>query len=219
MGGILSRLMITDSRGDKLWRYFFGTSPAQTNLSPESKALIREALIFKPQRDVARVIFISTPHRGSMVAQGPIGRIASSLIRKPLEFVRLGPEIMHASVVQEDAGVMKLKRMPNSIDTLAPDDAFVKIMNALPLAKDVPYHSIIGDRGRGDTPNSSDGVVPYWSSHLDGAKSEKIVPSDHGANQNPQGIAEVIRILKEHSESKKRAAVANFGRAPMNAAR
>ena len=70
------------------------------------------------------------------------------------------------------------------------------------MAKRIPYHSIIGDRGRGDTPNSSDGVVPYWSSHLDGAKSEKIVPSGHGADQNPQGIAEVVRILNEHIAGK-----------------
>ena len=199
MGGMLSRLMITDSRGDKIWRYFFGKSPAQTNLSPESKALIREALIFKPQRDVARIIFISTPHRGSVIAQGPIGRIASSLIHRPLEFVSLGPEIMQASVVQaEDPGVLKLRRIPDSIDTLSPNDAWVKITSTLPMEKDIPYHSIIGDRGRGDTPNSSDGVVPYWSSHLEGAKSEKIVPSGHGANQNPEAIAEVIRILKKH---------------------
>jgi triacylglycerol esterase/lipase EstA (alpha/beta hydrolase family) len=199
MGGILSRLMVTDSSGDKVWRYFFGTSPAQTKLSPESKALVREALVFERRRDVARIIFISTPHRGSLIAGGPIGRIASSLIRKS---ARLGPEILQASVVQEDPGVMKLKRMPNSIDTLSPNDAFVKIMNELPLAKDVPYHSIIGDRGRGDTPNSSDGVVPYWSSHIGGATSEKIVPSDHGADQNPEGIAEVVRILRQHIESK-----------------
>jgi len=208
MGGILSRLMITDSRGDKVWRYFFGTSPAQTAVSAEAKALLKEALIFKARRDVARVIFISTPHRGSMIAQGPIGRIASSLIHQPLEFVRLGPGIMQASVVQEDPGVMKLKRMPNSIDTLSPNDPFVKSINTLPLAKGVPYHSIIGDRGRGDTPNSSDGVVPYWSSHVAGAKSEKIVPSDHGANQNREAIAEVIRILKEHiAKQRQRCAV------------
>ena len=36
-------------------------------------------------------------------------------------------------------------------------------------------HTIIGDRGRGDSPNSSDGVVPYWSSHLEGAETEHIV--------------------------------------------
>ena len=75
-------------------------------------------------------------------------------------------------------------------------------MNTLPIAKGVLYHSIIGDRGRGDTSNSSDGVVAYWSSHLDGAKSERIVPSNHGAHLNAQGIAEVARILKEHVGNK-----------------
>jgi pimeloyl-ACP methyl ester carboxylesterase len=222
MGGILSRLMISDSHGDKFWRDFFGKSPNQTTLSPDAKTLLKEALIFKPRRDVARVIFISTPHRGSVIAQGPIGRIASSLIHKPMEFVKLGPEIMQASAAQQEPGMMKLKRMPNSIDTLAPNDPFVKFMNTLPLARGVPYHSIIGDRGRGDTPNSSDGVVPYWSSHLNGAESEKIVPSDHGANQNPQGISEVMRILKERVGSKdsaKRSAFSNSNDAPMTANR
>ena len=38
--------------------------------------------------------------------------------------------------------------------------------------------------------------MPYWSSHLDGAQSELVVPSGHSAHQNPQAIAEVKRILK-----------------------
>jgi hypothetical protein len=58
------------------------------------------------------------------------------------------------------------------------------------------YHSIIGDRGRGDTPNNSDDVVPYWSSHLDGAQLERIVPSGHPSHQNKQGMEEVDRILR-----------------------
>jgi hypothetical protein len=202
MGGILSRLMITDSGGEKVWRYFFGKLPAQTKLSPESKALVKETLVFKRRRDVARVIFISTPHRGSLIARGPIGRIASSMIHKSVEFETLGPEILQASVVQEDPTVLKLNRLPNSIDTLSPNDPFVKEIDTLPMAKRIPYHSIIGDRGRGDTPNSSDGVVPYWSSHLDGAESEKIVPSGHGAEHSAQGIAEVLRILHEHIASR-----------------
>lgn len=202
MGGILCRLMISDSHGDRFWRDFFGKPPGKTKVSPESMALLKQALIFKPRHDVARVIFISTPHRGSVIAQGPIGRIASSLIHKPMEFVKLGPEIMQASIAQEEPGMMKLKRMPNSIDTLAPNDPFVKFMNTLRLARSVPCHSIIGDRGRGDTPTSSDGVVPYWSSHLDGAESETIVPAGHGANQNPEAITEVMRILKECVGSK-----------------
>src|SRR4029453_6376417 len=152
MGGLLSRLMISDSGGDKLWRYFFGKPPAETNLSPASKALLKEALIFKPRRDVARVIFISTPHRGSMIAQGPIGRFASSLIHKPFRFATMSRETFRAVTVQHvDPAVMKLNRMPTSIDTLSPNDAFVKAMNELPLAKGVPYHSILGHPRRRGT--------------------------------------------------------------------
>lgn len=65
----------------------------------------------------------------------------------------------------------------------------------------MPYHSIIGDRGRGDTPDSSDGVVPYWSSHLKGAQSELIVPDSHKAYKNPQAIEEMKRILELHLAS------------------
>jgi hypothetical protein len=92
--------------------------------------------------------------------------------------------------------------MPNSIDTLEPNDRFVQSVNKLPITPNIPYHSIIGDRGRGDTPNSSDGIVPYWSSHLDGAKSELIVHSGHGAQYDPEAIREVERILKENLTDK-----------------
>ena len=65
----------------------------------------------------------------------------------------------------------------------------------------IPHHVICGDCGRGDhkdntKPVMSDGVVPYWSSHMETAESELIVPSGHTAHQNPQAIAEVERILK-----------------------
>jgi len=43
--------------------------------------------------------------------------------------------------------------------------------------------------------------VAYWSSHLDGAKSERIVPSGHGSPLNPQAIAEVHRILQLNEQS------------------
>jgi hypothetical protein len=47
-------------------------------------------------------------------------------------------------------------------------------------------------------PEQGGGVVAYWSSHLDGAQSTRIVPSGHGTHQNPEGIAEVRRILLLH---------------------
>jgi hypothetical protein len=63
---------------------------------------------------------------------------------------------------------------------------------------EVPHHSIIGDRGKGGTPNSSDGVVEYWSSRLKSAKSEKIVPGPHGACELPETLKELRRLLHLH---------------------
>jgi hypothetical protein len=38
-------------------------------------------------------------------------------------------------------------------------------------------------------------VVPYWSSHLDGAESELIVRSGHEVFAKPEAVREIIRIL------------------------
>ena len=64
---------------------------------------------------------------------------------------------------------------------------------ALPIR--VPFHSIMGDRGRGGGVRSSDGVVPYSSSHLAGVESEKIVPTGHGVFSNEAAVFEIKRIL------------------------
>ena len=64
--------------------------------------------------------------------------------------------------------------------------------------RNVPTHSIIGDRGKNNTPKSSDGVVPYWSSHIPWG-TEKIVPADHSVQDAPETAEEIKRILKEHA--------------------
>jgi pimeloyl-ACP methyl ester carboxylesterase len=193
MGGMICRLMITDS-GDKIWRDFFATPPNKTPLANDPLKIAEDVLIFHHRPDVQRAIFISTPHRGSKIASGWIGRIGAALVRTPRSFTPVYTSTKPLLIA--DPAARPLKRMPNSVDTLEPNDRFVKAVNKLPLTRDIPYHSIMGDRGRGDTPNSSDGIVPYWSSHLDGAESELIVNSDHGAQYNPQAIQEVERILK-----------------------
>ena len=193
MGGMICRLMITDA-GDKIWRDFFATSPAKTPLSSDTRKLLEESLVFNHRSDVQRVIFISTPHRGSKIASGWIGRIGAALVRTPRRFTSVYTSTK--SLLVSDPAARTLKRMPNSVDTLEPNDRFVQAVDKLPITPGIPYHSIVGDRGRGDTPKSSDGVVPYWSSHLDGAQSELIVNSDHGAQFNPDAIREVERILK-----------------------
>lgn len=196
MGGVISRLMVTDAE-DKIWREYFGKPPEKTKITGSNRKLLMEALVFHQRPEVHRVIFISAPHRGSELASNWIGRIGSKLVRLPGSLADMRDTF--TSLLTVDQAAMTLNRMPNSIDTLSPTNRFVRTVNRLPIAPGVTYHSIMGDRGRGDTPNSSDGVVPYWSSHLEGAASEKIVPSHHSAHQNPEGIAEVHRILRAYA--------------------
>lgn len=85
----------------------------------------------------------------------------------------------------------------DSVSALSPRQPTLQILPELPLGYPVDLHSIIGNRGRkGPLEKSSDGVVPYWSSHIDGVRSEKIIPSNHGALDEEETIEEVKRILQ-----------------------
>lgn len=201
MGGCISRLLITDV-GDKLWLQMFGKPPEQVGISAQTKELLENALIFEHRPEVGRVIFICAPLKGADLAKGPIGRIGSSLVKAPVSLLNAGKEAVTAVVWQDNA--MQLKRIPNSVDTLAPNNNFVLAINTFPLTPGIPYNTIMGDRGKGGNkdetkPVQSDGIVPYWSSHMKGAESEFIVPTNHGAHQDPAAINEVRRILLKHA--------------------
>ncbi|HEV2804290.1 MAG TPA: alpha/beta fold hydrolase [Chthoniobacterales bacterium] len=193
MGGCISRTLITDA-GMKLWMEGFGKPPEQVEMPAESKRLLEQALIFKHRPEIGRVIFMSAPLQGSDMASNWMGRFGSMLVKTPGKMLTIGKTIREAA--KPDPAALQLKRLPNSVDTLAPNNRFVVAINKIPTAPGIPFHSIIGDRGKGDSPNSSDGVVAYWSSHFPGAESELIVPSNHSSPLNPEAIAEVHRILK-----------------------
>jgi len=199
MGGCISRTLITDT-GNKLWMEAFGKPPEQVEMPEESKRLLKEGIIFKHRPEIGRVIFMSAPHRGSDLAKNFVGRIGSMLVRTPVKMLTIGKTVREA--LTPDPAALQWKRFPNSVDTLAPNNRFVVAINKVPITPGIPYHTIVGDRGRGDSPNSSDGVVPYWSSHLDGARSEFIAPCNHSSPLNPQAIAEVHSILKLNAQSR-----------------
>ncbi|MHC4855955.1 MAG: alpha/beta hydrolase, partial [Planctomycetota bacterium] len=90
------------------------------------------------------------------------------------------------------------KIKPRSIDNLSATSPFTIVYNQVSVRDDVTYHSIIGTRKDDTGPGSSDGVVPYESSHIDFAVSERLVHSGHPAQQHPDAIDEVKRILLLH---------------------
>ncbi len=198
MGGILSRMQVIDS-GDDFRRAFFNRPVDQVSwLTDDQAAKVKKALVFEHQPFVQRVVFITVPHRGSKVADLGIVRLAIRLIRLPGDALSLAKQALTMDTSVLNPGLLDYNLLGlRSVDMLSPGHPYFDALEKRPIL--VPYHSIIGDRGRGDTPDSSDGVVPYWSSHLEGAESELIVPYGHGCVEKPETVQEVLRILRSHS--------------------
>ena len=192
MGGIVSRMQaITVTR--KSWD-IIGKAEADTFFSiVKSGSVGDRATTYQANPKIGRLVFICTPHRGSKMAISTFGDFCKRLIALPADVSGplLGTAGNAIAVISGSPG-----RLPNSITGLSPNSPSLKVIDSIPLK--IPYHSIIGDRGRGDSPNSSDGVVEYWSSHLPGAESERIVPGPHGSHALPETIEEIRRILHLH---------------------
>jgi pimeloyl-ACP methyl ester carboxylesterase len=196
MGGILTHAQVT-TLTRAMWEKALGETAKSIFRQNSSDSLIIRAITFQANPRIKRVVFICTPHRGADMASGGLGRFAISLITLPATLTTtLNDSLTSGDLVQLTGSS---KRLPNSVWGLKPSNPGLPVLNGARMT--VPYHSIIGDRGKGDSPNSSDGVVAYWSSHLDGAQSEVIVPGPHGACELPQTIAELDRILRLHLKS------------------
>lgn len=159
---------------------------------------LQNNFIFSPPQGVTRIVYMVTPHRGSTFADNWIGRLGQRLIDLPSDMLEEVTRIATLSRGMFLLNPLQLKDELTSIRQLSPNSSLVKYMSELRGSPNVPVHSIIGDRGRNDTPNSSDGVVKYHSSHLDWSASEKIVPSGHSVQDDPASAVELRRILREH---------------------
>ena len=200
MGGMITRAqVITVTKA--MWEKDKNVGNAAKGVFADNSdtSLVVRTLTFQANPRIKRVVFVCTPHRGSEMASGGIGKFGISLIALPLNIASAITDTLTSTQIAQLSG--SSKRLPNSITGLKPSNPALPVINSAPI--NVAYHSIIGDRGKGDSPNSTDGVVPYWSSHLDGAKSECIVPGPHGSCELPQTITELDRILRLHLKSLK----------------
>jgi hypothetical protein len=193
MGGMLTHAQVTTvTQG--MWEKALGETAKSIFRQNSSDSLVVRSLIYQANPRIQRVVFICTPHRGSDMASGGLGRFAISVITLPAQLATTMKDALTGAELVQLTG--SAKRLPNSVWGLKPSNPAFPVVNKPPVS--VPYHSIIGDRGKGNCPNCSDGVVAYWSSHLDGAQSELIVPGPHGSCELPQTIAELDRILRLH---------------------
>ena len=197
MGGLLTRMQVQDS-GEDYWHAWFRAEPEDLPLDGETSHLLHDALIFKADRSIKNVVFIATPHRGSNLASSWLAVLGSKLIQAPSQIVQLA-----TSVATLDAELLNPERRSfasfglNSIGSLSPGHPLFTALNARPMT--APCHSIIGNLGSSRPLwHTTDGAVPYASSHLDEARSETILPCWHGCVEHLECAQEVTRLVREH---------------------
>lgn len=203
MGGLVGKTAIMDA-DEQLIEVVLGDHYQQkmSVLTTEQKKFVEEMFHFRSLPFVKRIVFIAVPHRGSSMAQRPIGRLGAALIQTPASLLKRGEGII-GNLMQHGELMPNSSRKETGIDDLDPDNTTMKTLAKIPFKEGIPVHSIIGNKSKDGIPGGTDGIVPYASSHLDGVTSELIVKSGHSVQQNPLAIQEMRRILLEHLRSYK----------------
>lgn len=196
MGGVISQTLASSS-GDKVWSSVFTVPPEQIKGDPAAIEKLKRNLFFERDRRIGRLILMAAPLRGSPMADSIIGRLGNSLTRLATTEESDYPGFArdNAAVMVPGAAKFYAGGRFSSVRTLSGRSTALIAVSNLPIP--IPFHTIIGQQRSGPKERGSDGVVPYWSSHRDGAESELVVRSGHNVISNPEAIAEVIRILHE----------------------
>lgn len=193
-GGLLTKLLVVDS-GRKFWDLVIDQPPDQVELEPDNRVLLEGSLLVEPSPYVRRVIFLSTPHRGSNLATLGPARLLGRMVRAPANVLAAVGDVF---ADDPDVEVQRrLSRGGGAIGNMSPGSPFIQQLALLPIAPGVHAHSIMGVR-KGPKEQGSDGVVSYQSAHLDDVESELVVQSGHSSQSNPLVVGEVRRILIEH---------------------
>jgi hypothetical protein len=208
-GGLLVKLQVTES-GNAFWKNITDTPFDEAKLEPETREILQATSFVEPLPFVKRVVFISTPQRGSYMAGNWLGRLASrltsapgTLVNLPLSLAKAGLALPGAAVDlaqgDDDARLQRrMNRLPSSVDNMNPSHPFIVTLANLPIVSGVEVHSIIPVKGGPPADGQNDGVVAYSSAHLEGVGSELIVYNHgHSVQSSPAAIEEVRRILLE----------------------
>jgi pimeloyl-ACP methyl ester carboxylesterase len=196
-GGLLTK-MTAVSTGTTLWDGVSQKPLDELTLTEETRTLLHRAFFVEPLPFVKRVVFISTPHRGSyLAASGMVTYIIQRLVSTPAHLVKGSAEV----VANREAFAATLtggSRLPTAVDNMSPRSPFVRTLSAIRVAQGIAADSIIAVQGTGPVADGGDGVVKYQSAHLEGVESEVVVQWEHSVQGQPKAIAEVRRLLRLH---------------------
>lgn len=192
-GGLLTKMTAMDT-GTRIWDNISTKPLDELDLEPETRELLQRAIFIKPLPFVRRVVFISTPHRGSYVAGSWLSHQIARLVTFPARLLSVT-----TALEQNPEAFSALGGHIGSVYGMTPGSPGIQTFASIPVAPGVATHSIVAVKGDGPVEEGNDGVVEYSSAHLEDADSELVVRSGHSAQGNPHTIEEVRRILLLHA--------------------
>ena len=201
-GGLLTKMTAIDS-GTRFWDLTFKQPLESLDVSPETRDLLQRTIFVTPLPFVKRVVFLATPHHGSVLTVGGFAEWVADRLRGFMTMPIKLAGVMSDIATNRDALVLSsadaTPRMATSLDQMNPRNNFLQTLAAIPLAPGVAANSIIAVKGSGPVEEGGDGVVNYTSAHIDGVESELVVDSAHSLQDRPETVEEVRRILLYHA--------------------
>ena len=198
--------------------------PSQTTIEQAQKLLkqnyhieLNNRFVLQSLPQVDTAVFISSPFRGTDYAERWFTLLARRIIRLPISLTKN----IVAMAGSDDEKTLKHDNfaalyLQNGASQLSDRSAFMQLTANIEIDKNVHYYNIMGNHAKKSSnptnqdinslttlekmrmTNLSDGIVPYKSSHLDGAVREIILKGNHSLHENPQTVKELRKILHEH---------------------
>ena len=186
------------------------TNPSSTcSLARKSREFVQQSAFFKPLPFVKRVVFISTPQHGAMLAASRlVTGLAAKLVNLPITVVNTTALMAQIATASGDEKVAAMLSRPmTSIDDDEPEQP--RSASSGIHTRCIGYSSTLDYRSRRRWTERRQAMMawsPIKARTLMRAVSEVVVHWSHSCQGRPEVIEEIKRILFEHlaaSETKK----------------
>ena len=206
MGGLITHYSQCVEPWNILWASDIPKEQLKQILKPEhvdkpfsdpALEALRKDYFFRPVK-AGMVIYLATPHRGAPVAKYRLVTMLNKLVTLPQALLK---EAYNVATLQEDILLLNPQDAYiwfTSVSQLRPNSYSITGLQGLKV-RNVPTHSVIGDQGKGNGAKGSDGIVPYWSSHINWG-TETIVPAGHSVQDCMETANDLKKVLGDYAE-------------------
>ncbi len=200
MGGVIARMLVSPT---DLTTATLPTLSARERAELKRVPELAERLRLTPLAQVGRAIFVSAPFRGTDYADKWFTKIIRRTMQLPASLSGRVARVLNNGSLSpqlrqqlQASGVLNLE---NGASDLSPQSRFNQITAGLQIKPGLPYHLIMGNSDPSvPTDQSTDGIVPYTSAHLEGAASETVLEGGHSIQLEPLAALEFRRLLRQH---------------------